>query len=526
MTGAGTDRLDRGTLLALVAMSLGVFLIANDFTALSVALPVIERDFDTGVDTVQWVINGYALSFGVLIVTGGRLADMFGRRRLFFIGAAIFAGFSLMAAVAPSIGALLAARALMGVGGAIMWPAVLGMTFAALPERKAGLAGGLILGVAGLGNATGPLLGGVLTDQASWRWVFLVNVPVALVAVLVTWRYIHQPAERDPRDRVDYAGVVTLTASLVALLLALDLATERGFDDPQIWALLAGSVVAMGAFAIAERRAGRNALVPRDVMGSREFSSACVAVLCTSVTFFAALLYIPQFVQKLLGYTPLEAGAALLPLMGTFALVSFISGSLYARVGAKPILTVGSAGMCAGVLLLSFVQEDSGYLALLPGMIVLGVGAGFFLSTVTTAAVTVLDPSRSSLAGAILYMFQVAGGSIGLGLTTTVFASASQRQLAEDVRAVGAGISDAEVRDVQGVLSGTDPAAQVLAEFPGRARQITDLVGDAFVHGMQWGFRVDAAIAAVGVLVTILFVGGSQRATSSKPEPAEEGAAA
>jgi EmrB/QacA subfamily drug resistance transporter len=526
MTGAGTDRLERGTLLALVAMSFGVFLIANDFTALSVALPAIEHEFDTGVDTVQWVINGYALSFGVLIVTGGRLADMFGRRRLFFIGAGIFAGFSLVAGLAPSIGVLLAARALMAVGGAIMWPAILGMTFAALPERKAGLAGGLILGVAGIGNAAGPLLGGVLTDSASWRWVFFVNVPVALFAVLVTWRFIHQPAERDPRDRVDYAGVLTLTASLVALLLALDFATERGFDDPEIWALLGVSAVAMGAFALAERRAGRNALVPRDVMGTREFSSACLAVLLTSATFFAALLYLPQFVQKLLGYSPLEAGAALLPLMATFALVSFVSGSLYARIGAKPILTVGASGMCAGILLLSFVQEDSGYLALVPGMVVLGMGAGFFISTVTTAAVTVLDPSRASLAGAILYMFQVAGGSLGLGLTTTVFAAASQHQLADDLRALGAGISDGEVRDVQQVLAGTDPAAQVIAQFPGKASQITDLVGDAFVHGMQWGFRVDAALAAAGVLVTVLFVGGPLRAPATEPQPAEEGAAA
>src|SRR4051812_35630884 len=164
------DRLDRGTVMALVALALAIFVIANDFTALSIALPAMEKDFDSDVDTVQWVINGYALVFGVLIVTGGRLADMFGRRRLFFVGAAIFAAFSLLAGVAPTIGTLLAARALMGVGGAIMWPAILGMTFAALPERKAGLAGGLILGVAGLGNAFGPLLGGVLTDTLSWRW--------------------------------------------------------------------------------------------------------------------------------------------------------------------------------------------------------------------------------------------------------------------------------------------------------------------------------------------------------------------
>jgi MFS family permease len=160
--------LDRGTVLALAAMALAVFLIANDFTALSVALPNIEREFDSDVATVQWVINGYALVFGVFIVTGGRLADMYGRRRLFFVGAGVFAAFSAVAAVAPTLPVLLGARALMGIGGAIMWPAVLGMTFALLPARKAGLAGGLVLGVAGLGNAFGPLLGGFLTEELSW----------------------------------------------------------------------------------------------------------------------------------------------------------------------------------------------------------------------------------------------------------------------------------------------------------------------------------------------------------------------
>ena len=150
--------------MALVAMGLGVFVIANDFTALNVALPAIEGDLDVDVGSVQWVINAYALVFGMAIVSGGRLADMFGRRRIFFIGSILFAAFSAIGAVAPDLGVLIGARVGMGVGGALMWPAILGMTFAALPESKAGLAGGLILGVAGIGNAVGPLLGGVLTE--------------------------------------------------------------------------------------------------------------------------------------------------------------------------------------------------------------------------------------------------------------------------------------------------------------------------------------------------------------------------
>jgi EmrB/QacA subfamily drug resistance transporter len=503
--------LDRGTVLALAAMALAVFLIANDFTALSVALPNIEREFDSDVSTVQWVINGYALVFGVFIVTGGRLADMFGRRRLFFVGAGIFAAFSTVAAVAPTLPVLLAARALMGVGGAIMWPAVLGMTFALLPARKAGLAGGLILGVAGLGNAFGPLLGGFLTEDLSWRWVFVINLPVAAAAVFVTWRRIHQPFERDADARIDAFGVATLTVALVALLLALDEVTDLGWGDAPILALLAVFVVAMVAFVFVERRMGENALVPRDVMRSTEFTSACVAVLFTAATFFASLLYLPQFFQKLLGDSPLEAGLALVPLMATFAAVSFVAGGLYEHLGAKPILSGGVSLMFLGILLLSFVGTDAGYGATVPGMLILGSGFGLFISTITTAAVTSLAEARASLGGAILYMFQVAGGSVGLALTTTIFTRAAQDRLSTDVAAAGLRAGSEEVDDVQGILAGTDSALQALAQFPGRAEQITDLVREAFVDGMTVAFRVDAALALVGVTVTVGFVGGRLR---------------
>ena len=177
-------------------MGLAVFVIANDFSAINVALPQIENDFDAQVPTAQWVVNGYALVFGMLIVAGGRLADLFGRRALFFVGTGIFTVFSILGGVAQTDPWLIAARCLMGIGGALMWPAILGMTYAALPEEKAGLAGGLILGAAGVGNAIGPLVGGVLTDVLSWRWIFFANVPIAAFAVLVTLWKMHQPPSR------------------------------------------------------------------------------------------------------------------------------------------------------------------------------------------------------------------------------------------------------------------------------------------------------------------------------------------
>ncbi|HYP55604.1 MAG TPA: MFS transporter [Solirubrobacterales bacterium] len=449
------DRISSKTWLALLAMGISVVVIANDFSAINVALPTMERDFDTNVNTIQWVINAYALTFGVLIVTGGRLADMFGRRRAFFVGTAIFASMSALGGAAPSEAWLIASRVLMAIGGALMWPAILGMTYEILPEGKAGLAGGIIIGAAGLGNALGPLIGGVLTDLLSWRWVFFVNVPISALAVAITWSLVHVEEPKAGRQRIDYAGIATLSVGLVSLLVALDQANDWGWSDPKTIALLALASVLVVAFLPIERRAGMNALVPREVIRNESFRASCLAILFMSATFFAALLYLPQFMQKHLDYTPLEAGVGMLPFLATFALVSFVAGPLYERLGAKLLVSIGSACIAIAPFLFSLVDEGSSYGSLVLGMVVLGVGIGSFYPTATTAGVTSVDESQTSLAGGIVYMFQIAGGSIGLGLTTTVFASQ-----------------------------------------------------DTFVDGIQAAFRLDAALALVGFLIALTFVGG------------------
>src|SRR5262245_969373 len=215
---SSSPRLDLATRLGLAGMAVAVLVIANDFTALSVAIPSIEKSFAADLTTSQWVINGYALVFGVAIVTGGRLADMYGRRRIFFIGCFIFAVFSLVGGAAESIVVLLAARALMGIGGALMWPAIMGMTYALLPKGKEGLAGGLILGAAGFGNAVGPLIGGGLTDTVGWRWIFFLNLPIAAFAILVTWRVIPRDHATSDDRQLDWLGMAALSIGLLSLL--------------------------------------------------------------------------------------------------------------------------------------------------------------------------------------------------------------------------------------------------------------------------------------------------------------------
>ena len=409
----------------MIAMGVAVLVVANDFTALSVALPAIERDLHTNVATAQWVINGYAMVFGVLIVTGGCLADRFGRRRIFVTGAAIFAGFSLIGGFAMNAAVLLACRFLMGIGGAMMWPAILGMTYGLLPRSKAGLAGGVILGAAGFGNAVGPLLGGLLTDTVGWRWIFFVNLPVAAAAILITMFVVPRDVPRQDCGPLDYAGTAALTTGLLALLLALDWALNLGWTAPLILGLFALAAIAFVGFLLIERRAGESALVPHSVMQNRGFLAAGIATLLASAIFFAALLYLPQFMSRNLGFTAIASGAGLLPMMGTFMITSFIAGRLYQLLGPKISVSLGALLLGAGMILLSAISAGTTYDQLIFGMVVLGIGVGLFYSSVTTAAITALDPSQASLAGAIVYMFQIAGGSIGVGLNTAVVVSAS-----------------------------------------------------------------------------------------------------
>ncbi|MDQ3876308.1 MAG: MFS transporter [Actinomycetota bacterium] len=502
----------RGTVMAFVALGLSVIILANDFSALNVSLPSIEQDFDTDVSTAQWVINAYALVFGVLIVSGGRLADVLGRKRIFLIGSTIFAVMSVIGGAAPNEFILIASRALMGVGGAMMWPAILGMTYAALPPSKAGLAGGLILGSAGIGQAIGPLTGGILTEYVSWRAVLFVNLPIAAFAMLVTWRQIHQKEERGADERLDYGGIVTLSVSLFALLFALDQATDWGWSDWRILASFLAFAVLFAAFVPVERRMGRNALLPGDLARNGAFMWASIAVGLISALFFASMLYLPQYMQKVLDYSPVLAGLGMLPLFVPFAVLAFAAGPLYNRLGAKLIVSLGVLAFVVGGALLTFVSDDSGYLGIVAGLVVLGIGMGLFFPSATTAGVTAVAAARQSLAGGIVYMFQIAGGAVGLGLSTTVFTATFDDRLSERIAEAGVAASDDRTEALRGLLAGTDPAQEAAREIGLGTDRLLEFVEDAFIAGFNNVFRIDTALAFAGLLVAVVFVGGRLRA--------------
>ncbi|AWF83470.1 MFS transporter [Microbulbifer sp. A4B17] len=420
----GSGGFTREQYLGLAALILAAFLISNDFTAYSPALPAIEREFNADITSSQWIINGYALVFGVFIITGGRLADIYGRRRVFMIGAGIFIFFSVFGGLAMNMWMLLISRALMGMGAALMWPSILAMTFSLMTYERSGLAGGILMATCGLGNAIGPVLGGLLADFFSWRWIFFLNVIIAMISMLACWWVVPPDKPRDIKEKIDLPGVLLLCTSLFCLLFALDVSAEIGFKHPAVISLVVLFLVLLCLFTVVEYQVGKDALIPPDIAKNRKFLAVGVTTLLISVVFLSAVLYVPQFLANYRGYSALQAGMSLIPLMVVSALVSVISGRLYEVAGPKLLVSLGILGMSVGMFLLSDLTSDTGFLEMCPGLIVLGVGIGLFNPSSTTAGITVVEPHRASLAGAILYMFKIGGGAVGLGMNATIVAFA------------------------------------------------------------------------------------------------------
>ena len=499
------------TILALAALGLGNMMLAQDLAALNVALPSIERDLRIDLTTAQWVVNAYLLVYGMLIVTGGRLADELGRRRVFLAGAALFAAMSLLAGLAPNVYWLVAARALMGIGSGLMLPAVGGMGYGLLPPQRAALAGSLMVGTYGVGMALGPLLGGALTEALGWRWIQYVNLPIAALVMIGVWRTI--PAETGrARPRIDYPGIVTLSAGLVALLFALDQAAEWGWSDPRILVSLGMAVAFSLAFVMVERRAGAEALIPGDIIRLRGVALPCVLRALMAPAYVASLLYLPQVMQKLFGFSPFAAGVGLLPMLGTYAVVAFLVGSLAGRLSDRFAIVAGLTCLALGPFLLSGFGVAAGYTGLVMGMAVSGVGLGLFQPSSNTAAVQADDRGRKSLALGLVLMFQFVGGAIGLGLTTTFVASSERAAVDNHLAGTAISLPSAQRHALDGLLAGTESARQILQQFdPTIARELIDIAGEAFAAGVRGGLRLDSGIAAVGVVLAALVLGRGRK---------------
>jgi EmrB/QacA subfamily drug resistance transporter len=483
-------------------------LLALDLAALNVVLPRIERDLDVDLRTAQWVVNVYLLVYGMTIVTGGRIADELGRRRVFIAGGGLFAAMSLLCGLAPSIEWLIATRAVMGIGSGLMLPSIVGMAYTLVPPQRAAMAGGFVIGAYGVGMAFGPMLGGGLTEILGWRWTQFVNLPIALIALVAVWRSIPATAVAANRTRIDYPGIVTLSAALVALLLAIDQVAVWGWGDWRIRLALAAGVALFAVFVLVERRAGEAALIPGDVVSVHGIAVACVLKVLFAPAYAATLLFLPQIMQKSLHFSPLEAGIGMLPMLGAYAVVSFLVGALDHRLEARVGIIAGLAGVTGGTFLVSRFDAAAGFPALAPGMLLIGTGLGLFQPSITTDAVASDARERKSLVSGLIFMIQFVAGAVGLGLTTAVVAASERAAVDDALTTASASLAAAERAALDRVLAGAESAQAVLLQFgPEVTNQITVAAGEAFLAGVRAGLRLDAVLAAVGLLVAVFALG-------------------
>lgn len=404
----------------LVAGCLAQFLVVLDVSVVNVALPAMRTALGFDAAGLQWVVNAYTLTFAGFLLLGGRAADLFGRRRIFLLGLGLFGVASLAGGLANSPGLLIAARAAQGLGGAVLAPAsltILTTTFPEGPQRSRAL--GAWAAVGGVGGAAGGLAGGVLVQLLSWRWIFLVNVPVVIGTVVLALAVVVE-TRAEHRPRLDVPGAVLVTAGLGAFVFGVVSTETVGWASPRVWGPLAAAVVLLGVFAVVQRRV-RQPLVPFDVFRARPVTVANVAMMLIASAMFSMWFFVSLYMQGVLGFDALTAGLAFLPQSVCIVIGSQISSRLVPRLGARPVLVTGAALQALGFAWFALLRVDSTWVGgvLGPGVLVtLGMGLSF-----TPLAVSATDgvaASRAGLASGLLTTFRQVGGAIGLAALATL----------------------------------------------------------------------------------------------------------
>lgn len=451
----GTSR-GRWVLSAAVAGSGMAFL---DGTVVNVALPTIGEEFDAGLDGLQWILNGYMLTLAALILLSGSLGDRFGRVRTFRIGVVWFAVASAVCAAAVSLPMLVLARVAQGVGGALLTPGSLAILQASFRERDRPAAIGAWSGLTGVATAVGPFLGGWLVDAGSWRYIFLLNIPLAVAVLVVTAR--HVPESRDPSavPVLDVTGAVLASAGLGGVTYALIEAGAAGFS-PVIVVVGVAGIAALGAFVLVERR-GRHPMLPTDLFASSQFTAANLVTATVYAALGAVFFLLVIHLQQVLGYSALAAGAATLPITALMLVFSARSGKLAQRIGPRPQMSVGPLVMSGGFLLMTTITAGDGYLtSVLPAVVVLGAGLATTVSPLTSTALAAVDQRHAGVAS---------------GVNNTIARTA--QLVAVAVVPLAAGITGAAYRD---------PAA--------------------FAAGFRTAMLITAALAAAGGLIALVTI--------------------
>jgi EmrB/QacA subfamily drug resistance transporter len=404
------------------AMCFALFMMMLDNTVVNVALPSIQDDLGASLSGLEWAVNAYTLSFGVLLVTGGRLGDIFGRRRAFLAGVTIFALSSATAGLAQDTTMLIVSRVVQGVGGALMMPATLSIVTNAFEPHERGKAIGTWAGVSALALAIGPVVGGLLTEHVSWRAIFYLNIPVAIGAVAATIFAVRESRDESVGREIDYLGVGALTVGLTALVLALIESNTWGWGSFQILGLLGLSVVALTGFVFIERRV-KAPIVELPLFASRNFVATNAVAMVVTFAMLGQFFFATLYIQDVLGYSPVETGLRFLPSTLMIVLIAPIAGRLTDRVGPRWLIGGGLTIVTTSLFWLTTIDVATTYADIWPSFVLMGIGMALVMSPMSTAAMNAVAVEKAGVASGILSMNRMVGGSLGVAVMGAVFAA-------------------------------------------------------------------------------------------------------
>jgi EmrB/QacA subfamily drug resistance transporter len=409
------------TLWTFVITSLALFMVVLDNLVVSTALPVIRTDLDASLEELEWTVNAYTLTFAVLLLTGAALGDRFGRRRVFAIGLTLFTAASAAAALAPSMDALIAARAIQGIGGAIVTPLTLTILSDAFPKEKRGLALGAWSGIAGLAVASGPLVGGAVVDGISWQWIFWLNVPIGILLAPLALRFLRETY--GPDSGLDLPGLALVSAGLLGLVWGLIHGNGDGWTSPQIVASLSLGAILTAAFVAWELRTPAP-MLPMRFFSDRAFAAANGASLLMYFGMFGSIFLLTQFLQTVQGHSPLGAGLRVLPWTAMPMFVAPIAGALSDRIGGRPLMAVGLGLQAIGLGWLAAVSTPTvPYTQLVIPFILSGAGMAMFFAPVANVVLSAVRPEEEGKASGTNNAIREVGGVFGVAVLASVFAS-------------------------------------------------------------------------------------------------------
>jgi EmrB/QacA subfamily drug resistance transporter len=393
-----------------------------DNTIVNVALPSIQRNLGIGISELEWVVNGYALTFAVLMLTGGKLADLLGRRAIFIVGLAIFTGASLACGLAPSAGVLIGARVVQGVGAALMNPATLSIITATFPPRQRGMAIGIWAGVSALALAIGPLLGGVITQHISWNWIFFINVPVGILAIVVARLVIQETRDTSAEQRLDLPGLLTSAIGLFALTYALIEANSYGWTSVRILSLFAVTAIGLAAFVALELRQ-RIPMLDLSLFRNSTFAGANTVMLLVALAMFGVFFYVSLYMQNVLHYSPTQAGATFLPMTLCIVFLAPIAGRITDRLGARWLIAGGMTLVAGSLVIFAQLDEHSTFWNIFPGLLIGGAGMAMSMAPTTATAMQAVAVDKAGVGSAVLNSMRQVGGSLGIALMGAIVAA-------------------------------------------------------------------------------------------------------